>query len=345
MFNCKICFFEYQTLSGLNKHINKCHKISTTNEKNKCSYCNFEFAHRQSKWRHQKICITKNNLTIDEKFEKISNEIKDLKKHQPQNITNNIINNTNNIQYIINPIGKETISHLISVEKQREIMQKGLNSLTFLIEHINFDENVPENHSYCVTALNDKHASVINPHTNSIIKTDKNTLFDKIMISNLTKLENMVQNQGFEKKEKTEYTEKINTLKNQLIMNKKSQKKYYQEVNLLSFNNKDLVLHTWASLKNLENLNLVTHTQPNSNQTANEIIKPKEKNNKLIHEIDFSDSELSSDSDDEPLPVEIKIKNKTYIMEGIKIYEIMSNGLKGEYKGVYSNGKIKTPKK
>ncbi len=354
MFTCKTCLFEYKSLSGLNKHINKSHNKIPKEDKLKCTYCGNEFSHRQSKWRHEKTCGNKNNLSIDEKFKQLSDEIKELKeqKLKPQNITNNITNNTNNIQYIINPIGKETIGHLLSIEKQREIMQKGLNSLTFLIEHINFDESVPENHSYCVTALNDKHASVINPNTNSIIKTDKNELFDKIMNSNLTKLEKMAQNPSFKKEEKTEYNQKIKALKEQLIMNKKSQKKYYQEVNLLSFNNKDLVLNTWASLKNLENLDLVNSSlNENSENKAQITTKIKEqakpKTSKLIPDIDSSDSELSEDSDDqesdddEPSPVEIKIKNKTYIMEGTNIYSMLSSGAKGEFQGIYSNGKIK----
>ncbi len=363
-FFCHKCDKTYKSYMGLWLHEKKHHSEvkAVTTENTTCKYCNKKLASRQSKWRHEKTCGKKNNLTIDEKFKKLTDEIKELKeqKIKPQNITNNITNNTNNtnnIQYIINPIGKETIGHLLSIEKQREIMQKGLNSLTFLIEHINFDESVPENHSYCVTALNDKHASVINPNTNAIIKTDKNELFDKIMISNLSKLENMAQNPRFKKAEKIEYNEKIKSLKEQLVMNKKSQKKYYQEVNLLSFNNKDLVLNTWASLKNLENLDLVNNSLteiPNKTNLSNPFnqtnqTNPSKPKAKLIPLDDSSDSELSTDSDDsddlsdddQPNPVEIKIKDKTYIMEGTNIFSILPGGLKGEFQGVYSNGKIK----
>jgi len=346
MFKCTECFFTYKTQGGLIKHQQKKHpKIQ--NKSLCCSYCNAEFAHRQSKWRHEQKCKISNEFTIEEKFQKLTNEINELKKQKavgkPQNITNNITNNnTNNIQYVINPIGKETIEHL-TIDKQREIMQKGLNSLTYLIESINFNENVPENHSYCVTALNDKHASVINPNTNSIVKTDKNTLFDRIMITNLTKLESMAKNPGFKPSEKIEYNNKINALKDQLIMNKKSQKKYYQEVNLISFNNKDLVMDTWASLKNLEQIELVDVPTEEQKITATKLTSKK-----LIPEnYDSSDSELSdSDNDDESetdetSPVEIKIKNNTYIMEGVNLYKINEQGEKGDFVGVYSMGRIK----
>lgn len=358
-FQCAECNLIYKTVGGLRKHQNKYHlnpiKQSTKQAKvYRCTYCNKNFNIRQSRWAHEQKCKLSNEFTIDEKFQKLTNEINELKKQKatakPQNITNNITNNnTNNIQYVINPIGKESIEHL-TIEKQREIMQKGLNSLTYLIENINFNENVPENHSYCVTALNDKHASVINPNTNSIVKTDKNTLFDRIMISNLTKLESMAKNPGFKSSEKIEYNNKINALKDQLIMNKKSQKKYYQEVNLISFNNKDLVMDTWASLKNLEQIDLVdVHAVPAVSVDTN-IPKTKPRNKKLIPEnYDSSDSELSEsdtnleseDDNDESSPVEIKIKNNTYFMEGVNLYKINEQGTKGEFVGIYSMGKIK----
>ena len=121
-----------------------------------------------------------------DKVQQLTEKIKELET-KPLNITNNTTNNTtNNIQLIIRPPGTESIEHL-SVNQQREIMQKGLNSLTYLIEINNFNKDMPENHSYCVTALNDKHASVINPDTNLVVKTDKNTLFDKILVSKFKK--------------------------------------------------------------------------------------------------------------------------------------------------------------
>jgi len=346
-FICSECNLVYKTVGGLRKHQNKYH-LNTIKQSTKpakayrCSYCNKNFNIRQTRWAHEQKCKLSNEFTIEEKFQKLTNEINELKKQKaitkPQNITNNITNNnTNNIQYVINPIGKESIEHL-TIDKQREIMQKGLNSLTYLIESINFNENVPENHSYCVTALNDKHASVINPNTNSIVKTDKNTLFDRIMITNLTKLESMAKNPGFKSSERIEYNNKINALKDQLIMNKKSQKKYYQEVNLISFNNKDLVMDTWASLKNLEQIDLVD--VPTDEQKIPDI---KAKSKKLIPEnYDSSDSELSdSDTDDnEDVLIEITIRGKHYVVNKENIYAKNPDGSPGELYGRYVNGKI-----
>lgn len=81
-------------------------------------------------------------------------------------------------------------------------------------------------------------------------------------------------------------------------------------------------------------------------QTSNSVkpTKPTKPKARLIPQDDSSDSELSTDSDfddDTTSPVEIKIKNKTYIMEGSNLFTILPNGIKGDFQGIYSNGKIK----
>ena len=103
IFFCHKCDKTYKSYMGLWLHEKKYHsevKTVTTPNTN-CKYCNKKLATRQSKWRHEKTCASKNNLTIDEKFKQLTDEIKELKeqKTKPQNITN-ITNNTNNIQYI-----------------------------------------------------------------------------------------------------------------------------------------------------------------------------------------------------------------------------------------------------
>ena len=51
-------------------------------------------------------------------------------------------------------------------------MNKGLQCLVYLIETTNFNKAHPKHHSYCVTSLNDKHASMVDiktKNTRSII--------------------------------------------------------------------------------------------------------------------------------------------------------------------------------
>jgi hypothetical protein len=338
-FECDICNTKYKTRSGLWKH-KICYHNENIKEDNykqfNCSKCNKSFKHYQSRWKHERNCETQDIYILKEEFKQLKEEVKEL-KNKPNVINNYMTNNTLNDKKIIinHSPGSESISHL-SVDQQRGIMDKGLSSLIYLIQITNFDKETPEYHSYCVTALNDKHASMIDIKTNSIIKTEKNELFDKILIGNIKKLEAMCSNKEFGHNEREVYRLKLESLKDLLFKNKRGLKKYYNEINLLSYNNKDLIIETWASLKTLDDIiNLETSNKIIYNHPSTQY--------KLIDFSDESSSELS-DSDlesfeIEDVQVEIKIRGKKYILEDNMLFKI-SNGKKGNFYGKYENGKV-----
>jgi hypothetical protein len=369
---CDFCGFEYKTKNGLLKHLKNIHKTQELQLDDclqyNCQYCGKLFKHRQTRWTHEQKCKLKNKNPLTEQIKTLSNEIKELKAKP------NIINNTTNIQYIIKQPGTESIEHL-STDKQREIMQKGLNSLTYLIEINNFSKDYPENHTYCVTALNDKHASIINPNTNLIIKTEKTTIFDKMLVSNLTNLEKISQNPNFKLTERKDYEDKIKKLKDLLFLNRRSLKRYYSDLNLISYNNKDIVLETWASLKSIDKIlesqtapkllgfeNLSDDDSPNNSEDE-ELGKKQEQlkrifnnKNQIIpteYESDTSDtgsedetlSNSETDLEDIKGYVKVIIRNKTYILEdGNKLFNIV-NDKRGDYYGILSKGKVSRNKK
>ena len=127
-------------------------------------------------------------------------------------------------------------------------MKAGLNSIFKLIEKLNFNTNKPENHNFCVTSINDKHASVINPDNKKIIKADKLSLFDTVAINNFKKLESIANNPDFTDSENDLYNNEISKLKDMLFVNNNGLKIFHSEINLLSYNNKDMILDTWRNL-------------------------------------------------------------------------------------------------
>ncbi len=301
----------------------------------------------------------------------IQEEIKDIKS-KPHIINNYTTNNTlNEKKIVINCApGQESISHL-TIDQQREIMNKGLNSLMFLIRLTNFNKEIPENQSYCVTALNDKHATIVDTETNSIVKTEKTELFDKVLAGNIKKLEIMSDNKEFLKTERIIYKNKLDELKTVLFKNKKGLKKYYNEINLLSYNNKDLVYQTWAGLKTLDEiiikkdpiytriLELKNSTDDSEEETESEdeekyndifkgdhIITYHDSDSDLSHnDIDYdldseSETESSSNSESEIEYMEVSVKGTKYLVENNKVYIKNDNGTKGEYYGSYKNGKV-----
>ena len=282
IYNCATCNKIYKTQSGLWKHNNKNHNNTiskniepievscnaietykyiqdnniiqkTTNDKNMCDICNKLFNSRQSKWAHQTKCkISEINILKNEINKlKNNNNCKKIINNKNNNnckiINNNINDNRKQIIINYNP-GNEPINHLSS-EQQKEILDKGLNSLLHLIKLTNFDKEKPEYHSYCVTAINDKHASMIDTNTQTVIKTDKVELFDTILSNNINKLEMISNNKIFSNTDRIEYKDKLDRLKKVLYEKKTGIKKYYSEINLLSFNNKEQIIETWNMVK------------------------------------------------------------------------------------------------
>ena len=380
IYNCEQCRMNYKSYMGLWRHNKKHHDETTQYNKNGCKYCGKELSCRQNKWRHEYKCKLVNNQTLEEQVKKLSNDLDEIKTKQNNTITttnsnnsnNNSNNTTNNIQLVINSPTESSIEHL-SLEMQKEILDEGLNSLIRLIELINFNKSAPENHSYCVTAINDKHASVIDEKTNTIIKTSKIDLFDRILASNLNTLEKISNNPKFSYRRRNEYRDKISYLKSNMFRDNKFIKRYQNDINLLGYNNKEMIKDTWKVLK--ENLNdeeeeaeyygdrpkgfddliakLPEDEKPdflkkkkynsddssNSSESNNSDKKIKSPNQKYKPIIDVqSDSESESETCDY---VEIKIKGITYILEGNKLFHKLGKGIKGEQYGTYSNGKLK----
>jgi hypothetical protein len=370
-FNCTICNREFKTKSGLWKHTVK-HNIKNPTEKKvyNCRYCNRDFNIKQSRWAHEQKCKQINNIPLEEQVKKLSEEIKEIKS-KPNTITNtntNSNNTTNNIQLVINAQGSEDIGKL-TFEQCKEIFGKRLNCLTLMAEKLNFNKDIPENHSYCVTAINDKHATIINPETNITTKTDKIDLFDKLLVSYLDKLEKIAKNSKFKYSERNEYIGIISKLRELFFQNKKYIKRYYTDLNYISYNNKDLIKNTWGKLKQQklsEKLEMKNEKlgfddlsdDSTTEDSEDELIKEKQKELKKQYESqqkmipkhnpiikvnsDISNSESDSDTEECEIP-EIKIKGQIYLLEGVNVHVKTKKGTRGELYGTYSpkTGKVK----
>lgn len=380
-YKCEKCNKNYASYSSLWTHNKKFHILPQIEENKKisCKYCNKLLSCKQSKWCHEQKCKNKTQISLEEKVKQLSEDIKEIKAIKPNNVmTNNNNNNktinNNNIQYVINAPTASSLDHL-TFEVQKEVLDKGLNSLVCLIELLNFNKDAPENHSYCITAINDKHASVIDEKTNKVVKTNKFDLFDKVLGSNLENLEKLAINPKFTSNQKEHYKGKINYLKTMMFQNNKFIKRYQNDINLIGYNNKDMIKETWKSLKDINQLKgldneILTNDDEEEAEYYGDRPKgfddlidelpedqkpdflkkpidntPKSSNALCLDRIAQSDDESDDESeysDDETNEyVEIKVKGQMYILEGTKIYTKTKKGTKGEYYGSYINGKIK----
>ncbi len=356
-YECIICNKTYKSSQSLWNHKNRCHSIKEQdNKKYYCMKCGKSFNHSQSKWRHEtQKCKPKINL-LENEIIVLKNEINELKL-KPNIIVNNTTQNYNTQNNIIISAlpGCETIENL-SNEEKKVIMNKGLRCLVYLIETTNFNKNNPKHHSYCVTSLNDKHASMIDTKTNSVIKTEKCELFDKVLSGNLKKLEHLSTSSCFTLEEKLEYISVVERLKKILFTSKRGIKKYYNEINLLSYNNKEMVYNTWKDLDNLNfmvkkqneiNYNIIEEFSNNPSDyfdLESEISSDEEVNTTKI--LNFKNNFTNYNIETYPVKDHIlcqdknnKINNNDYILDGYNVYVKKPDNTKGELYGICLNGK------
>ena len=302
-FHCNICNKEYKSYQSLWNHNKKFHdnkllinvipissnlnKI-TSNYLRKCLTCHKSYKTRQSYSNHKKTC-TINKLDILEKENLELKELLALKNKNFKFIINNKNINSNNIinnNITINSLGNENILDLTEKEIKK-IFNNSDNILIRMIEYLNFNKRLPENHNFCSTNLESNYLSVYDSKTKKIKKDKKYNIFSNLLYSLTNKLLVLYNNNKFKLDDKN-LVNISNVIDNILKISmslapKATKKEILKDINILSYNNKDLIHKTWIE----NNIDIV-------------------KENELI------DNNLSSDSDsdEEDKLIEKQLKNR-----------------------------------
>jgi hypothetical protein len=292
---CNVCNKVYSSYNSLWNHNKRFHTYQNIQNYNDilnsstnnliCKYCNKIFKYKQGKWKHEQKCYKKiENELYKQQIEKLTDDIEKLKHTINKKNTNKIINyntvnnnnNNNNNLININNIGTEKISDLTRDEK-KYIMSRGMNSIISLAEHLNFNEKLPQNHNFYVSALNDKHLNAIDNNTHTIVKQQKKEIFDQILVAHIDKLEKINANIIYK-----DFNNVLTKLK-KFIFLKQGKKEYFNQLNMLAYNKKNLIMKTWDELVN-------DHTV-----SPNDIADKFQK--KITEITNTVDSESDSDSD------------------------------------------------
>ena len=235
-FTCEFCKKTFSRKNNLNYHI-----------KNKCK------------------CDNKNDNKINNeiKFElvEIKNKIIKLENKKNNKITNNInvngnIFNGNKMdvgpKIIINKTGNENIDQ-ITYNEVSTIFDNEISSVVKLIELVNFNEYKPENHSFCSTALESPYLSFYNTDTNTVNKERKRYFFEDVICKSIQNHEILYSKfkNKFNSIKRKQIEDNISNLKKikENTFNSKIIGEMIRNLNLLSYNNRDLIQETWLGRK------------------------------------------------------------------------------------------------
>jgi hypothetical protein len=199
-------------------------------EKSTCPLCNKEFASKNNMKKHLKRSCLKNKQATE--TNNITNNNNFTNNGTYNNITNNI---TYNLNLNITPFGEEKIDHeklLNIIEKINVFNHHDLVKKIIKEKHI----NTPENRNVFVNYKFGKIAIVLDKKDMKWKKCEKDDVYKKIRYKVIDDIDEcMHQN-------KTQNILVSNQMKKLgCSQNKKINKKYYEDVNSLLFNNKNIL--------------------------------------------------------------------------------------------------------
>lgn len=151
--NCNKIYKSYKSFWNHNKKFHKEDKKQSQelDEKYLCRICNKPFSKYQNRWRHEKTCNKDvSNEELAEKLSKLEKELEDFKSkpQTPQTVINNInqgVINKGPVYNFLNKTGNENLN-ILSQKEIEYIMDQQFNCVVSMIELLNFNQEIPENH-------------------------------------------------------------------------------------------------------------------------------------------------------------------------------------------------------
>jgi hypothetical protein len=248
---CTICDNEYSSYFAMWRHRKTKHADITTEKTNdsdidpnlnetnepiifKCKNCDKEVSNKQNLVRHEKkYCkkiqpLPQTVININDNNESTINVI------QQQNITINF-----------NTLGNENVLDLTEKQKE-EIINDGIDGIITLIKHLNFNKDIPQNHLFCTTNINNKYINALNLENKKVEKFRKFDFFE-IVFKNSLKHMKILNNtiKDFDVQDKFE--KKIADIEKKIFnyIEPVHMKIFHDDLNILSYNQRDIVRKTW----------------------------------------------------------------------------------------------------
>ena len=240
-----------------------------------CTYCFKMFSRKDNMMRHYKTCKNKSstdlklreeNILLQKQIIKITDKMNDLKKQllhymnknckvhpktlvkinkQLNNCNNNII--TNN--YNIIQLGKEELSQIFSNKEKLDVLNKGFESLDFLVSYTHFNDKYPQFKNILITNTQNDLAYKYNEATLQFDAVKKDELLEEIVSERMYNINEFLDefNKCLSSKTKGIIASFINNMKNK---NYEEWKK--KNIKLIIYNNRNKV-NVLNSLPEIQN--------------------------------------------------------------------------------------------
>jgi hypothetical protein len=265
-YNCNICNKEYKSYQSLWSHNKIKHNEIRLNIKDKeckfsCDICNKKFRRNANlKYHITNTCKIKNNDTnkiniLESEIIELKNKINNITNYKTLN--NNINNNSNvnqgTVNIYINKTGTENVLELNESEKN-EIFNKELSGIVSFIKFINFNERLPNNHSFCTKSLEGKYLLSYNTEEEKIESVRKKYFYHELLNNSVEKMEILYKSckNNFSKEKQLKVENTIQSLKE--IKDRDLSNKVLKEIKNklieISYNSRDTVLNTWDNPNN-----------------------------------------------------------------------------------------------
>lgn len=336
-FICNLCNKNYSSYQSLWEHKKNIHNIKKI-KNDSCSYCNKKLYNLQSIKRHENICKSNPNNVKYKLVNKPDDKLvvaQNNNSHNTTNNNNNITNNINNGTIVNNyfTIAGEIDPSILSDKDITNILDSGIHSVIDLISTYNFNENYPQNHTFCSSAINNGYLNNINPETNEIEYTNKKDFFDKLLNNSIKTVKLLHKKHILKHPEKKkiyqEQIERIDTFFNDSKRRSLNERNFNRRANQMLYNNHMMVNKTWENVKNGK-IHLLENKQEENNadeNNANEnnadsdskpyeryklfdtlseeeaLMTPKKRKSNKVKKEETSDKFNKSDSSDEDEPV------------------------------------------
>ena len=285
---CTICNRTYASKQSRWNHMKKFHKNSndksvvdniqqvvsknTTStlldDNTVCKFCNKKLCDRMYRWKHEKICKSKIENDLKEKFQELEKkneliekqnntmvkEMEELKKliqksfkihpkklQKINNQLNNegIINITNNINIV--QLGHENLSEILSDKEKITILNKRANGLREIVDLVHISNKYSQFKNVYITNLQNTIGYKYDNKTNTFIAVNKSELLDDIIDCRMYDIETFYNNLEYKLDVSTakivkHFIERMNDGKDNLKGVKK------EELKLLLYNSRDKIL-------------------------------------------------------------------------------------------------------